>query len=118
MTLVELVERCEAATADEQREMLEHVFAALLPNPSVLEARCFVDMLNCEAFESAAMTLVPEGWNWKVGHSGYRASSWVMEGVRGGYVGNESYAVTPALALCAAALRARDASPISAAGQL
>lgn len=69
-----LIERLEAATADDANLMRE-VFEAVHPYPGPdhyltpevdwtwdrLQAR-FSAMLAVEAYESAALTLVPEGW--------------------------------------------------------
>lgn len=66
MTLLELADRCEAATAEQQRELLEAAWAAIhgsLPrrNRGGHNAEnSFVSMLDAKAYESAAMTLVPE----------------------------------------------------------
>ena len=68
----------------------------------------------------AALTLVPEGWDYSIGtdtrkDESARKYGWarVMERAEdhpGHYTGNELYAeaATPALALCAAALKARE----------
>jgi hypothetical protein len=85
----------------------------------------FYDLMKAEAWLDAALTLVPEGWrtgfemggrfdsrdvpnawcwpwesdfepDWQLGHEGYRSAP---DGCRG-------FAATPALALCAASLRA------------
>lgn len=118
--LVELAERCEKATAEQQRELLLEAFetltAAFVATPSAIK---FVRMLDAEAYESAAMTLVPE---WAKLHflqdteyDNPAEKTWSAnlrareEKAREPGFGSEwqSWCATPALALCAAALRAR-----------
>jgi hypothetical protein len=56
----------------------------------------------------AAMTLVPEGWNWLVGtDAGVGFQSALLR--HGEEAPIEAIAATPALALCAAAIRAQEA---------
>lgn len=113
-TLLALAERCEAADASEQRELLWEAFLALQARPddhtpgvkewSWLWNR-FNLMTGAEAYESAAMMLVPEGY-------GVKVRRWVNGRGAAGCYPSESAddwhnAATPALALCAAALRAR-----------
>jgi hypothetical protein len=111
--LLALAERCEQAAAEQQRDLLEEAWWALSGMASsrarglaAIDQR-FLKMLEAEAYESAAMTLVPEGMDWQVGHGietehGGRPSNyaWCGEGE-----GELRFAATPALALCAAALR-------------
>ena len=113
--LTELAERCEKATAEQQRELLLEAFetltAAFVATPSAIK---FVRMLDAEAYESAAMTLVPEGWTYDAyqGPSG-QPHRWKLRTIGDGdkfYTEVEAKAATPALALCAAALRARGQS--------
>ena len=63
----------------------------------------------------AAMTLVPEGMRWAVDTFSGKAEATIaiIDDATGYYVGDEStsHAVTPALALTAAALRARAQAP-------
>ena len=106
--LLELARRAEAASAGEQREILEAAGGLICGRTrSGLPGRNFyrfISMLDAEAYESAAMMLVPEGPWWSVQRfpcgDGYLAS-----------VGNddERRGATPALALVAASLRARAA---------
>lgn len=68
----------------------------------------------------AAMTLVPEGWDWSAGTqgNGKRGHSFLLyrqEGARETVIDPD--AATPALALTAAALRARAASPTPQSGE-
>ncbi len=74
MTLTDLAARAEAAGPEMQRELLVEAWLALNPeHPSegvsraraewyVRQAR-FIKMLDAEAYESAALMLMPEGWN-------------------------------------------------------
>jgi hypothetical protein len=130
MTMKELAERVENATADEQRTILGEVWHTLFPRPSELVAspqhwnkrlNRFRKMLDAEAFESAAMTLAPEGWH--LTHSGegrfmtrgriaVTLETWDVEQAGDGSdihtTPNRRHGVaqTFPLALCAAALRA------------
>jgi hypothetical protein len=123
-TLLVLAQRCEAADASEQRELLIEAFlAALGPAKTMRRVTgswawhpkwfAFTKMLDAEAYESAAMTLLPEaegvGWRMTDGAGGPTAEVWCFD-----YdTGRELYHVganptaTPALALVAASLRAR-----------
>lgn len=56
----------------------------------------------------AALTLVPEGWWWVI-NSGTQGLAKAILGARGSDAGAHEDAHTPALALCIAALRARQA---------
>lgn len=141
MTLLELAERCEGASADEQREMLLLAFEAAMPMPRPTRiarqpdgahwpgdgigpytsefsawsemGRRFRKMLDALAFESAAMMLVPEGWN---GFIRFSTENEAMAGIydpADGFWGDPSQSLgkTPALALTAASLRARESTP-------
>ena len=127
-----------AATADQQRELLLEAFDALHPYPGPehylkggideidwtwdrLRQR-FLAMLDAEAYESAALTLVPEGWRmaalcqrdpWfcRLETDDFESVTW---GKGGDWItevtsGNEATAnaPTPALAIVIAALRAK-----------
>ena len=115
--LVKLAERCEAATGDEQRELLREAFDLAFPGegPNTNRRGRFDTMLACKAYESAAMTLVPEGWefvrlerrrSWPDDPRGDRQllEAEMMEPHGSGY--SKTSAPTAALALTAAALRA------------
>lgn len=122
----DLIARLEAATADEQRELLLEAFEAIHPYPGPdhylkpdidwtwdrLRER-FVKMLDAEAYESAALTLVPEGWNWAVWmrHDWRKHSAQVWHRERESST-KHGDAATPALAIVIAALRA---APIATA---
>lgn len=125
----ELIARLEAATADQQRELLIEAFEAFHPYPGprhylVTEIDWswdrmrdrFMRMLDAEAYESAALTLVPEGYAVEV-------SLWPKQTshceIIGTHLRNDEYwhtgkdgkwrsqAATPALAIVIAALRAK-----------
>lgn len=107
--LLALAERVENASEGEQRAMLRLAFAACFPTPPSghldrawsAKWSLFDGMLDAYAFESAAMSLVPEGYDWAVFHTngGLTLHAWC--GSR-----EDVFAATPALALTAAALRA------------
>lgn len=116
----ELIERLEKATGNDP-ELIGRAFLALNPVPrdslEALKAHSakamrFKRMLDAEAYESAALTLVPSGkghdpwWMLKAAWRGIaKAEVWV-NGKGRPYRGE---ATTPALAICIAALRAKEA---------
>jgi hypothetical protein len=129
--LTDLAARVEAAEAHAQFEHLllawEAVhgdrLAVLAQSDFAIEQwtyarRCFVDLLTSGGYIDAALTLVPEGCGWVAGYGQVRSDE-PLGGAQitrhakfAGYdVANdviaEAEAATPALALCAAALRAR-----------
>lgn len=101
--LIALAERCEAAGAGEQEELLEYAWLLVnceheTPDDSDEMMGLFDRlraMLAVEAYESAALMLVPEGKGFVVMGNGAKV---------GGCIAASS---TPALAIVAAALRAR-----------
>lgn len=107
MTNDELIERLEAATKDNADLILE-AFRAIKPNYA--DDRAIRAMLDAEAYESAALTLVPEGAVYAIetndGPGVYpehvRASAWVQGAAR-------AFAATPALAIVIAAVKAKEA---------
>lgn len=105
--LVELAERCEAATATEQEALLREAGRLVLRDEARLGA--FICMLGADAFESAAMALLPEFMPFHLDRDRNDllcyASIWQVNRL----VGWSLKASTPALALCAACLRARAA---------
>jgi len=133
-----LSDRVEAASADEQRAMLEAAFVAIhgdeppseydglawkQNNPDFSPAWTtyiskrgqFQRLLDAEAYESAAMMLVPEEWSVRVGRfddgTGYAGLA-KNDMHMGAEDPDEWYwecenAATPTLALTAACLRAR-----------
>lgn len=54
----------------------------------------------------AAMSLVPEGWHWTVNDFGDHASAYLINAAHEMARPHKQFQATPALALCAAALRA------------
>lgn len=121
-TLLDLAARVEAATGPD-RELFEDVFRECFPKPERIwvtdntgpwtdeytewQARQsrFYELLDAEAFESAAMTLVPEGLEWGVGFEMGRGTAFTNK-ADGSSFSHDWVAATPALALCASALRA------------
>lgn len=125
--IVALAERCEAAEAGEQRGLLELAFRAVFgEKPARVHGGCdlldlwlarhnpFFRMLEAEAYESAALLLVPEGWRVDDLREGETYSSvefWALLRPRG-YKMDGVFSATGsgksfALALTAAALRAQ-----------
>jgi hypothetical protein len=113
--LAALIARVEAATAEEQSSILMDVGRALANAPpanTTLEAwgrrwAQFRNWVHDKAFLDAAMTLVPEGHRWGAGNTlatdRFGAACWANDE---GPI-SRATCVTPALALVAAALRAR-----------
>lgn len=102
-----LAAQCEGAEASEQREFLKRAFRAL---PRVEEYYwqrsdwgLFNRLLCAEAFVDAAIMLVPEGLTALIDTRCAHARIYQSDGE----VGHTGLAVTPALALTAAALKAR-----------
>lgn len=137
MTLLELADRCEAA-AGPDRELDQAIWLAAVADARSLKAYSeglkigkqeaafrldyMADGARHTASLDAAMTLVPEGWSFEV-MRGWRCD--IREGLSSAFVADKQFgpptvheysdnAATPALALCAAALRARHAAAIEA----
>jgi hypothetical protein len=113
--LLELAERCEAATAEQQRELLEDAWAAIHGRAPRRNrggdnaVNRFVSMIDAKAYESAAMTLVPEGLHFGLGDFYDIKCAWAWCGRMSGTLAIDEEigsAATTALALCAAAMRA------------
>jgi len=123
-----LSDRVEAATADQQAEMLEQAWRALNPKPvRVWEPgnsetwtieyavwndiqHIYYDLLHVGAFLDAAMSLVPEGFNFGCGSHDATGKAWAWCEEKDNRHWEAMYlanAVSPALALTAASLRAR-----------
>lgn len=109
--LLELAERCEKASADEQRALIWECGLALRRAGDRMRA-----LFDAGGFESAALTLVPEGWDTHLHiHATIDGSAlafltdrgWLNEKPDGRLL--QADAATPALALCAASLRAHAA---------
>lgn len=112
----DLIARIEAGTADQQRELLIEAGRLVFDdrqgrNDDGRKWSAFCAMLDAEAYESAALMLVPEGLVWCVltdfGLPG-RARLWgsVLPGQADS--GWTADGATPALAICAAALSAKE----------
>lgn len=127
--LLELAERVQKAEASEQRELLERAYEAVhgsslsrdvIGAVDVVErnggrANRFRRMLDAGAYESAALTLKPEGWGWSLCDEQGQGAATVSPNRD---MGDQysSHAATPALALLAAICRARAASPVTDKG--
>ena len=113
-----------AATAEQQSDLLRDAFDLIHTGRSTVTGPHrrtwlrFNTMRDARAFVDAALTLVPEGYDWGVGHDSLAADNlpapmWAYcrnEYREPGYVDDLVVAATPALAICAAALRARAAT--------
>lgn len=103
--LIDLAERCERATAEQEMFAIDCEIERIVFDKSSGLMRRFTVSLD------AAMTLVPEGWRTAAAHEYEGKWLWRL-GARDGHPrygrgGLEGFAVTHTLALCAAALRAR-----------
>lgn len=115
-SLIERIEKSEGADRE-----LDHAIYEALGKPVVRMASASThgtDLVNWAPFYSAsldaAVTLVPEGWSFEVRSSGTgdpgQASVWNPMRAPGHEEYRVSNFATPALALCAAALKARNPS--------
>lgn len=97
--------RCEQATAEQQYEIILDAWVAV--HGAETNWHPFIDILALRAYESAALTLVPEGLPFELTRTsdGRPDEAFVWSGKAMGH-GYSAEAATPALALCAAALRA------------
>ena len=114
--LLTLATQIEQATEDQQQDMLIAAWGAMFPfiigEQASQSARWesgakFSRMLAAKAYESAAIMLVPDGYDWDIGTERNRdldASAWLNKGDN---FSEEIFAATPALALAAACLRAK-----------
>jgi hypothetical protein len=120
MKLIELADRCEKATGPD-RELDAQIWLASEPRTegAVPDENCAgwvrrdgwafgcAKAPDYTASLDAAMTLVPEGYDWVIGRTNGGLTIHAEVGGRGDeYM---RFGSTPALALCAAALRARAA---------
>ena len=103
-----LATRCENAGPEMQRELLREAWKIIRqPCHTCAEWRAFAAMLDAEAYESAALSLKPEGWLRSFTDDpddlgGVIAELWTKK--RNAWAN----ASTPALALTAAILRAME----------
>ena len=124
MTTAELIEKLERAEGP-SRELFEEVFVVIRGRPFVWRHEDgdhestdpilwrFLRMLNAEAWESAALMLVPEGWTYegRQGPSGF-PHLWTLSTIKCGdvrYTTVMGRARFAAIALCIAALKAKEA---------
>lgn len=99
--ILALAARVEAGTAEQQSELLYEASTALAQHRPHNEG-IFAAMVAVGAYESAAMLLVPEGWEWSVTYNGYAE----MRHPRMRRLDQLGRATAPAFALTAASLRA------------
>lgn len=107
--LAALAERVEQAEGP-SRELFEEAFWAVMPNYA--DIRSFRELLDAKAWVDAAMTLVLEGLMFTVSQHEVKGAASIFRRNDHGERATccpLSVASTPALALCAAALRARSA---------
>lgn len=124
--LLALAKRCEEAGGPD-RELDERLFGVLygwtwpLLGASSAEYEQ-VGSPSYTALIDAALTLVPEGWNWMAGNRNQPVARAYVENGAPSFTGigqrqnpdrvwHEVVAATPALALCSAALRALATQP-------
>jgi len=122
-----LADRCEAATEND-RELFKDAFHECFPEPARIwvtdntgdwteeytewQARQsrFYELLDAGGLLDAAMTLVPEGWRPIIDTASEEGAAlvdlWALSAISPQPERRHSKAATPALALCAAALRA------------
>lgn len=106
--LLSLAERIERASADEQYDLLGDAWDELGPsvNWTCLQAQSFARKLDAGAHESAAMMLAGEKWSITADGDGSTWQAAIWPEIDDGSGFDWRNAATPALALCAAALRA------------
>lgn len=107
--LSDLAARVEAAEAREQRALLlDTVFEIAAGEWPTSKAARFCTLIDAEAYESAALMMVPEGWGWSIHTSDFPGAFIAEVELEGREHG--ARATTPALALACAALRAKEAN--------
>jgi len=114
-TLIALADRVEAAEAGEQHAIVVKALEALCIAKAITygQQATMLRYLSAHAFLDAAVSLVPEGWAWMAGCApgdGFFATLAPTDesGIEADDV--DTNAATAALALTAAAIRARAAS--------
>jgi hypothetical protein len=117
VSLLDLADRCEKASTEEQHDAILDAWVAVFGAKTNWHP--FIDVLGAGGFLDAAMSLVPEDWTaWEIA-SRRRKTRFAADLSRLTEcdAGDEDWAhgrgSTPALALCAAALRAHAASSSS-----
>ena len=108
-----LITRIEAAGPEDQRALLVEAWDIIHPRSTAFDLdkwHRFTGMITHFAYLSAAEMLVPEGWGWGAGNCSEKDDSWAsVTSPHGDCLDYDAYASTPALALLAAILRAREA---------
>lgn len=123
-----LSERLSSASPEMQRELLTELATTVWgrdycppdtdPDFWVIRWNQFNRRLDCEAFESAAASMVPEGWNWMAGQRNQPIARAFINNGELAFVGfgtrrnpkqewYECTASTPALALASAIAKER-----------
>lgn len=124
-TLMDLIERVEKATPELQGKLIDEAWEACAEDSAAFRrfacahssgfgtnAGRFSAALEARAFESAAIMLVPEGFIFGCGPKDATKTAWAWASPDGPLEYRSiSNAATPALALCAAALRAHQENP-------
>ena len=123
----DLIKRLEEATAPNKKLFVEAYEAVHGKSDIDIKFGRFLILLDAGAWTDAALTLVPEGWNW---HGGFwatwpgtkageqpnarmcvtRGTLYTWEWIEKKGDGHNGRAATIPLALCIAALRARSSS--------
>lgn len=124
MTPLELADACEKATGPDygleldiykacRPELYQRALDALLKSPigprlAPVDYDGYIKPPAYTASLDAAMTLVPEGWEWTINTfaNPKKASAYLVNAADDMVRPRKQYQATPALALCAAALRA------------
>lgn len=102
LTLLQRAEEAERATEANEFRIISEAALAIFGWQDERYKRV-LRMLEAGASLDAALTLVPEGWDWVINSDG----ACTLEHPDHAVPLVEAFAATPALALCAAALRAR-----------
>ena len=106
-----LLQRLEAASADEQGHLISEAASYAREQGWIDHATCLkaISWVKVGAYLDAALTLVPEGTDWKLHRTSCNADVWFTAEIQDS---NEDWwrarKSSPALALCIAALRARE----------
>jgi hypothetical protein len=110
----DLLTSLESATEDDQTYVLLRAAAEAESRGWISKeiAMSCREFICCGAFIDAAITLVPEGWHWMIDSErikGGKPYAWVHRRInRGRGKTRDGYGSTPAVALCIAAIRARE----------
>ena len=117
---MKLSDQIENATPDQQRQMLYEAWDALNPLPRQemsfryawgVKRVQFDAMIDAGAFESAAMTFIPEGWSYgftdrRATYPGMRVNAQMWTAEPASTIHGD--ATTPALAIAAACVRVEE----------